>query len=385
MIYTAIEAVGEKCTGCEVCVQSCPFEAISMQYNREGFLYPIINRKLCKQCGVCIKKCPLINLEKLKKEKLPDRTLAGSYKSEDILMSSASGGAFSAIVEAIQPDIVYGASWWKKDEVSIIPAEKENIHRLRKSKYIQARIGDAYKKVSCDIKEGRKVVFSGTPCQIGGLYAFIGNRPENLYTVELVCHGIGSPGLFKRYIKKQEEDLKDEITEFHFREKNRTTGGWIFYTTIITKKGKKKITSYDPFTQLFLARIIVRRSCENCPYASDEHLADFIIGDYWGCKEHNPELFHKYGVSVIMFMNEKAIELKNVIKLYFKGDDVNTVHVVAHNDSLIRPQKMNPLRDKFFEDLEDEDIRTVIKRYLPKMSWKRKVFGVYDFFVRKIL
>lgn len=203
---------GEKseCFGCEACAQICGKQAISMEEDSEGFRYPIIDSALCVECGLCRKVCPFENMPNKHEE---DKYVFGGYhKSEDIRFESTSGGAFSAIVDAFCDEnyVIFGAQSKGLLVFHSYITDKCELQKFRKSKYSQSIMGNSYKKTKAFLLEGKKVLFSGTPCQIAGLYSFLGNiDTEKLLTVEVVCEGVPSP----LYVRKLDKYMKDKYGE----------------------------------------------------------------------------------------------------------------------------------------------------------------------------
>ena len=224
-----ISRIKEKCVGCKSCEQSCPKHCISMVENKEGFWYPSVDEKSCIECKVCLKKCPVENTEFHRNE--PHRVWAWRNKNDVDIMRSASGGAADSAAKTIlqMGGVVYGAAYDEQLAVSHIEvtdeAEREN---LQSSKYVQSDPKDSYTKVKQRLSEGKTVLFTGTPCQIAGLYAFLGGNPENLYTVDLICHGVPSPKFFKKYLEyqnKQTADVREKM-----RKKYELTGKFVIGT-----------------------------------------------------------------------------------------------------------------------------------------------------------
>ena len=196
-----ISRIKEKCVGCKSCEQSCPKHCISMVENKEGFWYPSVDEKSCIECKVCLKKCPVENTEFHRNE--PHKVWAWRNKNDVDIMRSASGGAADSAAKTIlqMGGVVYGAAYDEQLAVSHIEVTDEaEREKLQSSKYVQSDPKDSYTKVKQRLSEGKTVLFTGTPCQIAGLYAFLGGNPENLYTVDLICHGVPSPKFFKKIL-----------------------------------------------------------------------------------------------------------------------------------------------------------------------------------------
>lgn len=375
MNKVAIDLVGRACTGCESCVSCCPHRALAMVMDAEGFYYPALEECRCVHCGLCVAVCPVASSERVCSQPLPDKAIAGSHREEAIRLESASGGAFSALVSAVKPDFLYGTAWTDAVSTVVMRTTPDQMSPLRGSKYIQSRVNDAYIQVRQDLKNGNQVLFSGTPCQIAGLLSFLGKRPENLITVELICHGIGSPGIFHEYLALLEKKTGSPVKEFSFRRKDKAHGGWeSFHTTLSYENGKTYRSYHDTFTDLFLEKYILRPSCENCPFRGENaHVGDLIIGDYWGCSRFNPELYIKTGVSVILPLTQSGQKIAGQLSEYMNLKVVPTEYVVAENKVLLESSPMPQERTDFFEHIAQEGIESALIRFAPKISWRKRL------------
>lgn len=343
----------------------------------EGFFYPTLDEWRCSHCGLCATACPVISSDRLSKESLPATAFAGTHECRDVLFSSSSGGAFSAITDATAPDAVYGTAWTASDTVGCIRVPPEQLAPLRGSKYIQGRVGTAFQQVQQDLRERRHVLFGGTPCQVAGLLAFLtalGCQQDNLITVAIICHGIASPGLFQQYCGLLSHHYHSPVTEFAFREKSSRQSGWDFHTSVITADGKKRSSTHDPFTSLFLSRLLLRPSCAVCPFSSPERIGDLIIGDYWGCQQHNPEIYTQYGVSVVLPLTEQGRLLIPRLQQVMPLSEVKTEDVIAHNLTLIRPSQPDPRRTAFFDFFAQNGISAALRKFAPKLTWKSRLY-----------
>lgn len=216
-----------RCCGCNACIQCCPTQCITMRQDEEGFDYPIINTDTCIDCGVCEKICPIINHEEYKK---PIKIYAAKNLNEKIRLDSSSGGIFTALAEDIicQGGVVFGVSFDQEwNAVHSYTECLEGLATFRGSKYVQSKIGFAFKEVKSFLKSGRKVLFSGTPCQIAGLKKFLIKDYPNLFTIEILCHGVPSPKVWQRYLDEKKAQFKcNDIRQINFRNKKN---GWSQY------------------------------------------------------------------------------------------------------------------------------------------------------------
>lgn len=241
-----ISRIKEKCVGCKSCEQSCPKHCISMVENKEGFWYPSVDEKSCIECKVCLKKCPVENTEFHRNE--PHKVWAWRNKNDVDIMRSASGGAADSAAKTIlqMGGVVYGAAYDEQLAVSHIEVTDEaEREKLQSSKYVQSDPKDSYTKVNQRLSEGKTVLFTGTPCQIAGLYAFLGGNPENLYTVDLICHGVPSPKFFKKYLEYQNKQTAGRVIYFNFRSKDKKeTGDYMEEATIVTEKISEEASGF---------------------------------------------------------------------------------------------------------------------------------------------
>lgn len=335
------------CCGCSACVQRCPKQCISMHEDEEGFLYPKVNLDMCIDCGLCEKVCPVLHQAE---ERIPLEVFAAKNPDEDIRMQSSSGGVFTQLAELIidAGGVVFGVKWNEHFEaVHAYTESKEGLAAFRGSKYVQSRVGETFKQAEIFLKQGRQVLYSGTPCQIAALKLFLRKEYENLLTVDFICHGTPSPGVFRWYLS--EEFAKEaarqsgekiqfrsslpipsiakadvlareqgfEIEDIRFRDKRV---GWKKYSFVLSLKLLSKVTtageknsvslSYTldkhAFMRGFLKDLYLRPSCHACPAKSSKSGSDITLGDYWGIQSLMPELDDDRGVSALTINSEKG-------------------------------------------------------------------------------
>lgn len=352
-----------KCTGCTACKSICKFNAIKMEDDKNGFKYPIVNKDLCVNCGECERICPLNN--KSTKRTTP-KAFACYNKDKNIRLQSSSGGIFSIIATKIlaSDGVVYGAAFDEKYNVKHIEIEKiEEIEKLRGSKYVQSNLGETFKKIKTNLDEGKKVLFTGTPCQVAGLLNFLKREYSNLYTLDFICHGTPSPKVWKKYLEfRKKEDNKKEISGINFREKSEL--GWEKYAMNIkyTKGEYTKIHSEDLYMKAFLGDVSLRESCYNCSFKGEERAADITLADFWGVKKVMPSMYGKEGTSILMINSEKGQELFKAIEdnLEYKEVDINEVK--KYNPSMINSVKRPKSRDEFFDNIATEDFDKLVAK-----------------------
>jgi coenzyme F420-reducing hydrogenase beta subunit len=305
----AIEVIGkDKCTGCFGCYNSCPRNAIQMKIEK-GFFVPTIDKKKCNNCGLCNKFCPVIN--NVKDKFTSPRAFAAKTKDKKLLLESSSGGIFGELANYFfeKEGVVYGAGFDKDfNLVHMEIKDKLNLSKILGSKYLQSNIGFSYKKIINQLKKGGKILFCGTPCQISSLNLFIKKinpiLQENILTCDLVCHGVPSLDLFKKYINKLEVKNKSKVKKISFRSKRE---GWRNFSMEIDFGNKKYIKNHriDSFMQEFLNNKNLRISCYDCQFSKIPRCGDITLGDLWGAKSG---FYNSKGVSFISINSKKGEE-----------------------------------------------------------------------------
>lgn len=336
------------CCGCRACVQSCPFGAISMKKDREGFLYPKINDSLCSECGLCEKVCPVKNQTD---GILPIRCYAAISNNDELRKNSSSGGVFSELAEYVikEGGIVFGAAFNERFEVShIMISSLDDLKQLRGSKYLQSDIGNTFVLCKESLDKGIPVLFSGTPCQISGLRRFLKKKYSNLFLIDLICHGVPSPDVWQRYLKGKFGTITD-ISSISFRDK---TNGWKSYRLAISGNGVIKYSSQingDVYMQLFLQNIILRPSCYECPAKAGKSGSDITIADFWGIENVVPEMDDDKGISLIMVNTNQGLELLHSIESELKITVVSHADAIRNNSSWSVSVEKDKRRERFFK------------------------------------
>lgn len=365
----------ENCCGCEACNNICPKKCVTMDYDNEGFLYPIIDMNNCIGCNLCKKVCPYSKIEKVEVDFPP--MYACINRDENIVKKSTSGGAFSAILEAFcdRNFIVYGANLDKEMNVRHIYIDNlKDIDKLRGAKYVQSVIGDSFIKVEKFLKNDKKVVFSGTPCQVAGLKSFLRKEYDNLLTIDLLCHGVPSTFVFKEYKEYMERLFKGKIIDIQFRDKENKK--WDKHkVTLKFNNGKvySKRGLDDAFEKGFYEGIFNRPSCHKCPFASVPRQGDFTLGDFWGIDCIKPSLYDNGGTSLLLINSKKAECLTEKLNNYLTLTQVSFNKAIEFNKNLVTHTLYNPKREEFMEYFINNEFDNVVKRYLTQRSLFRKV------------
>lgn len=376
----------DHCSGCGVCAIKCAHRAIRMTPDEEGFVYPLIEEDKCVHCGLCQKVCHEVNDNVFNTGR--HKYFGLMLKDDNLLMKSSSGGAFTAICSAIGDDaIICGSSFDEtlKAHHLCVENNEEGINRLRKSKYLQSDLREVFVEIKHYLRDGRNVLFTGTACQVAALYTFLGGKPDNLYTVDLICHGVPSQHIFDSYITSLKAKTKIEINSYSFREKHRFLNDW----EIGIKYGNEKQMLYrswgeDCYMSGFLRGLFYRPVCYGCRYSNEDikRPADITIADFWGSEKVNKKLNSKRGSSLLISNNAKGMTLIEQIK-----SDVLLVEspehmAISHNHNLFEPTKKNPKRDEFFQRLRNgEDFETIIRTlYKGPRSHSQKVRVLMELF-----
>lgn len=356
----------ENCTGCGACVQRCPKQCISWATKEFDFRYPRVDEATCINCGLCEKVCPI---DKELKVPTAQKAYAAVHKDSSVLEKSTSGGAFTALADTIfsQGGVVYGAAMLNDMQVKHIRTENRTAFaELRSSKYLQSDTGTTYQMVEQDLKQGKVVLYSGTPCQIDGLKCFLRKEYENLYTADIVCHGVGSQAYFDRYMEFAKERY-GKIKALRFRSKEYA--GWscgVVVVVVGTSNSEKKIPYRDfdnYYYSYFLSGDIYRKCCYSCKYANTKRVGDFSLGDYWGVEALNLPLQTENGCSLLLVNNERAEKLLETIVDLDKVE--TTIEQAAHcNKQLNEPSRLPESRQKRIEEYVSMSGQQIQKVYL---------------------
>ena len=349
------------CSGCEACANICPKHCIEMKPDKEGFYYPNINNNECVKCGQCDATCPVLNYKEPFISKLPT-ALAAINKDWNIRRNSSSGGAFTALAEIIlnRGGIVFGAAFNEDWQVVHVAANSiEELAKIRGSKYVQSRIGSIYRQVKAELETERQVLFSGTPCQVAGLKSFLKKDYDNLFLIDIACHGVTPPVLWQYYVNYR--GLGHAISHIEFRGKNY---GWEnpLVKFIFKDRGKYETTlNKDLFTQAFQLYLNLRPACSSCHFKGLARFSDITLADFWNVNNILPEMYDNKGTSLILVHNEKGINLLNETGLSM--EQANFKKTVEANPCIIVSCPADPRRAEFFNDLARFNPISVMDKY----------------------
>lgn len=375
----------KKCTGCTLCASVCKHGAIVMRENEEGFLYPEIDEHKCINCGVCVKKCPVNHNTKTQEA----RFYMGWHRNKNILLSSSSGGAFSAIASQVlrKGGVVFGATKDSstKEITHQMAQTEEELSALRGSKYYQSNVNRVYVQVRKYLNAGKSVLFSGTSCQVAALYSYLGEHEyENLITVDILCHGITSKKVIDEYITSQEKRFARDIDDYSFRVKEGRMGWQCGRMQLFFEDNGTKVMEapYDTFFLGFNNNFFLRESCYSCKYCGTQRVADFTLGDFWGCSTEKVSAEQLWnGVSLILVNSNKAENLLPSLHEEMEIVAIDAMEAIPFNQSLSCPQKRPAYRDVFFEVMERKGFDKSIQQKFPYRFAKFRVKNL----LRKIL
>ena len=341
------------CCGCSACAMKCPKHCITMQADSEGFLYPVVNKEDCIDCGLCERVCHELHPYEQRK---PLNVYAAINKDEEIRLKSSSGGIFYLLAEKTisEGGVVFGARFDEQWQVVIDYAETmEGIKPFMGSKYVQASTATAFKDAEAFLKQGRKVLFSGSPCQIAGLYHYLRKEYDNLTTVDFVCHGVPSPKVWQRYLDEVVKSGKQAINDIKFRNKSN---GWKKFNFVLSYNQEKQTHSLiswhqqNHFMRAFLSDMILRPSCHECRAKQGSSHSDITIADFWGINIEMPEMDDDKGTGLVLVNTDKGRQALDWSKVTQKESSVEVAS--KYNGGLSSITKPHPKRAEFFAALD---------------------------------
>jgi coenzyme F420-reducing hydrogenase beta subunit len=411
------------CCGCNACMQICHKQSIDMVEDEEGFLYPKVNMGTCNDCGLCEKVCPIINQAEIRR---PLHVYASKNKNEEVRMQSSSGGIFTLLAEQIiqEGGVVFGARFDENWEVMHDYTETiEGLAVFRGSKYVQSKIGNTFRQAKEFLQKDRKVLFSGTPCQIAGLKLYLKKEYENLLTIDFVCHGVPSPKVWRTYLAQlvdNQVDMrggelppfpKEIVLAINFRDK---TYGWEKFSlsflflmktaanTISEIKFRDKRKSWkkynfflqchanevrlvepldkNVFMKGFLNDLYLRSSCYACPSKSLKSGSDITLGDYWGIQNVLPEFDDDKGVSLVMINTEKGSKVYEDLKK--ESIETTYANALAGNPSIEKSVHLRKKREEFMNRFATDKSSVI---YIIKQLTRLTVANYMRIFTVKVL
>jgi ferredoxin len=342
-----------------------------MRRDREGFDYPVANPDRCIGCGKCEKVCPVLNPFQ------PAEPLCAlAARSDEYVSGSASGGVFPAVAAKViaAGGVVYGAVLNEDMTVGHADAEDmEAVCRMRGSKYVQSDLYGTFEEVRYYLGEGRRVMFTGTPCQIAGLKSFLGKEDENLLTVDCACHGVPSPGLWEKYVKALEVRHGGKLTSLRFRDKSRS---WMHYDFVYAVGADEVRMPYvkNPYMALFLQDMSLRPSCYNCPARGGRSGSDLTLADLWSVADTAPDMNDDKGVSLVLVNSEKG--RRAVAEADIQAETVDVDEARKKNGGFAESVLMPERREEFFKGHHSaEDLIKYMKGFITRKPLHKIIYG----------
>lgn len=373
-----------KCNGCGECQSICDVGAIIMLPDEEGFLSPSVNMEKCIQCGKCVEFCPVMGNPTKKAN--PLEVYACQTKDATFLLEATAGGLFPTLAAYIIDvgGVVYGAVYDENMNVVHIGINsKQDIVCFSGSKYVQSNTTTVFSEVKAALQNGRKVLFSGTPCQVDSLIRFCGDElSANLYTIDVVCYGVPSVKLFRAYLDKLEKKHKAKVTDFRFRDKH--TYGWSHTTVVrfVNNKGEYKIIEEPDYRKIeyfrmFSQRDCFRRSCYYCQYNTIERVSDFTTGNFWGI-ENISNTFDTYkGVSMLLVNTDKGRKLFEKIQDGLIIERRSVEEAIRANDALVKTSFYHHDRNNIYKYFCSKGFSKTIRKFYSNFSARTILYKLY--------
>lgn len=364
----------ESCTACAACINICSHEAIIMQEDEAGYLYPQIDSARCVDCGLCEKVCPVLHPIKLHH---PSGVYAVISRNNWEHKTSASGGAASVIGRHVLTNegIVYGCSQENYKNIKHIRvSSEEGLNELKGSKYVQSDIGLCYCMVKRDLRDGKSVLFVGTPCQVAGLKAYLHRDYEQLYTIDLVCHGVAPQHMLRNDVEAYNMPIAQEELYVNFRWKAKYSIQ--FGIQLCQKKEKSnyvlKSVKYpcDAYITAFMTGLSFRENCHQCVYSGIDRVGDITVGDFWGLSAFDKtKINSKEGVSLLLVNSEKGRRLFDEVKKEFVCEERILKEAVRGNANLRHPSPRPQNKDLFMQAFKEHGLRHACKVSIPRQQY----------------
>ena len=352
----------DQCTGCTACASSCPVSCIDMQMDENGFAYPFISDPhKCISCGTCEAVCPVLNYKKTEGDE--PQAFAAYSKNDTLRKESSSGGIFSEIARMVLANggLVFGARYDECFKVCHDLVDNEMaLSALRGAKYAESWLGDTFSKLQKELKQGRRVLFTGTPCQVAGLRAFLNDDYDNLICIDFICHSIPSPMVWEKYVEyRAKNDANGQLPDLiNLRDKST---GWRHYQYSNYFKYSngmehRDVSTQSVFMKLFIEDYISRQSCANCRFKGYNRISDFTLGDFWGIWDIMPEMDDNQGTSIVLLHSVKGKDIWNSVKDNLTYKEVRLDLVAQQNRSLVNPSGQKNERKEVLDSIRAEGI-----------------------------
>ena len=377
------------CSGCTAFFNICQQHCISMRTDDHGFSYPVIDQNKCINCKQCQNICPVITPLQLNSF---GPIAYAAYSSNPVIRSeSSSGGIFSEVSRVIlaQGGVVFGAAYNRDFAVRHIAVEREaDLKLLRSAKYAQSYLGETFQFVDRLIKENRKVLFSGTPCQVAGLKAFLHKDYDNLFSIDFVCHAVPSPMAWSQYVKYRAEQDNNGMMPLAINLRSKVTGWSRYrYSNVFEYENGKVNTcssSDSLFMKLFIGDYICRPSCENCPFKGYSRISDLTLGDFWGIWDIKPEMDDNGGTSLILCQSDHGAKLLEGIADKLVMKQVTLEEASRQNSSMLTASPANPRRKEALDMIRAGNIAACESWFRqPKKTMTQKLRHLVGSLLRK--
>lgn len=372
------------CCGCNACGDICPTKAITFPKDIEGFWYPKVDLDKCINCGLCEKVCPMLHkADGVVRYKIPF-VYAAYVKDEKVRIDSTSGGLFSMFaLKAYSKEAYVGGAVYNSDHTvsQVVSPDPTKLKELRSSKYLQSNAVGVYKEIKNIIKNGQKVLFCGTPCQIQALYRFLGNKDiENLTTLDFICRGVNSPKVFLSYMEMLERKYGAKATKIKFKAKE---WGWHRFSMRVNFENGKEYCK-DRYHDLFFIGYLqsgnfTRPSCYECPFKGFPQKSDITLADFWGIENIDKEMDQDKGTSLVLVNSDRGKALFESISSTIVCKQFTIEDARAGNPAMDTSlHNVGTDRNKFFDDLEKYPFETVARRNFPLPSLRGKLYSKFS-------
>lgn len=352
------------CSGCGACRDICSVNAIQLIADDEGFLYPEVDIHKCVECNACNQSCPVLNKQKVEKD---ISAYAVQTKDENVRVNSSSGGVFTEIAQYVLGigGIVFGAAFDENFKVIHIGIDNaDDLEKLRGSKYVQSEIGETFVQAKKYLDEDRVVLFTGTPCQIAGLYSFLKRDYDNLYTQDIICHGVPSPLVWQKYIEYREKKAASKTQRTFFRHKKY---GWKMFSVRFEFSNRTEYIqtlSEDLYMRSFLRNLSLRPSCYNCAFKERMRQSDLTLADFWRVDRVFPDFDDDKGTSLVIVNSEKGHQVLNALDNRIKLRETDFEEAIRYNSAMLRSAPPNTDREEFIRCVSKNGFESASKKYL---------------------
>lgn len=380
-----------ECTGCWACASACPKGCISMEPDSEGFLRPRIDADACVECGLCRRACPVLTPPAVP-QSIP-KAYGAVCTDETVRQYSTSGGVFTLLCRWVfaRGGTVFGAAYDGDFVVKHCRVDREEeLPRLRGAKYAQSSLEDIFPQVKALLEQGKYVLFSGTPCQAGGLRAYLGKEWDRLVLVDVICHGVPSPAVWEHYIQYRSQTDAGGARPAAINLRSKETGWPEYSVRFDYENGAHYMVknSVDPFLRAFVGDFCLRPSCYECRFKGLSRCSDFTLGDYWGVWNQMPEFHDGKGVSLVLVHSAKARQIWEEISQALRCREAEPDAAVRENPSAVSSSPRPQNRERFMKRYRDEaywvlteKLKPIKEASLKKGGWKqilRRIRNMFD-------